>query len=132
MLHAVAPARLSVTARSRAASTRSHAGASAPLALRHASVAGTAAPLLPRRRSCVVAAVRSDEPGEPAPKPAKAEPALDDEPPWVRRERERELQAGAPQDLPFGVYLLMSVIVAIAAVRLARSRRQPYASRAAR
>ena len=132
MLHAVVPARLSVPARSRVASARSHAAASAPLALRPASLAGAAPPLLSRRRSCVVAAVRSDEPGEPAPKPDKAAPALDDEPPWVRRERERELQAGAPQDLPFGVYLLMSVIVAIAAVRPARTRRQPYASRARR
>ena len=35
----------------------------------------------------------------------------------ARRERERELQAVAPKELPFGVYLLFSVIVAIAAVR---------------
>jgi hypothetical protein len=34
----------------------------------------------------------------------------------VRRERERELQAGAPKDLPFGLYLLFSTMVGIAAV----------------
>ncbi|GAB4817771.1 hypothetical protein N2152v2_004817 [Parachlorella kessleri] len=41
----------------------------------------------------------------------------EDEPIWVRRERERELQAKeGGKDLPFGVYLLFSAIVAIAAV----------------
>ena len=132
MLHAVAPARLSVAARCRVASTRSHALTSAPLRLRHAPLAAAASPLLSRRRSSVVAAAGADGPGEPAPKAAKPEPAVEDEPPWVRRERERELQAGAPQDLPFGVYLLFSVIVAIAAVRHARALRQPYASSAPR
>ncbi len=38
-------------------------------------------------------------------------------PVWVRRERERELMAKeGPGDLPFGVYLLGSAIVAIAAI----------------
>jgi hypothetical protein len=41
----------------------------------------------------------------------------DDVPVWVRRERERELMAKeGPGDLPFGVYLLGSAIVAIAAI----------------
>lgn len=40
----------------------------------------------------------------------------EEEPIWVRRERERELQKNEPSDLPFGVYLLSSAIVAIAAV----------------
>lgn len=39
-----------------------------------------------------------------------------EEPIWVRRERERELLKKEPGDLPFGVYLLSSAIVAIAAV----------------
>ncbi len=39
-----------------------------------------------------------------------------DEPIWIRRERERELQAKEGKDLPFGVYLLFSAMVAIAAV----------------
>lgn len=39
-------------------------------------------------------------------------------PPWERSERERALQAAAPADLPFGLYLLLSVIVAIAAARV--------------
>jgi hypothetical protein len=40
----------------------------------------------------------------------------EEEPIWVRRERERELQKQQGSDLPFGVYLLASAIVAIAAV----------------
>ena len=36
-------------------------------------------------------------------------------PPWARKEKEREL-AALEKDLPFGVYLLGSAIVAIAAV----------------
>lgn len=41
----------------------------------------------------------------------------EEEPVWVRRERERELMAKeGPKDLPFGVYLLFSAIVAIAAI----------------
>lgn len=53
--------------------------------------------------------------GETAP---VASPREDDEPIWVRREREREMLAkqGGNKDLPFGVYLLLSSIVAIAAV----------------
>lgn len=39
-----------------------------------------------------------------------------EEPIWVRRERERELLKKEGGDLPFGVYLLASAIVAIAAV----------------
>lgn len=42
----------------------------------------------------------------------------EDMPVWERRETERKLQASEPQDLPFGLYLLFSVIVAIAAVRV--------------
>lgn len=41
----------------------------------------------------------------------------EDEPIWIRRERERELQAKEGKDLPFGAYLLFSAMVAIAAVR---------------
>lgn len=37
-------------------------------------------------------------------------------PPWARKEKEREL-AALEKDLPFGVYLLGSAIVAIAAVQ---------------
>lgn len=40
----------------------------------------------------------------------------EDEPIWVRREKERELQKKEGKDLPFAVYLLSSAIVAIAAV----------------
>lgn len=42
----------------------------------------------------------------------------EEEPIWVRREREREMMKASGQDkeLPFGVYLLLSAIVAIAAV----------------
>lgn len=41
----------------------------------------------------------------------------EDEPVWVRRERERELMAKeGSKDLPFGLYLLFSAIVAIAAI----------------
>jgi hypothetical protein len=36
---------------------------------------------------------------------------------WVRREREREMIDQEGKDLPFGVYLLFSSFVAIAAVR---------------
>lgn len=37
-------------------------------------------------------------------------------PPWERREKERKMMEGEPQDLPFGLYLLFSSMVAIAAV----------------
>ena len=42
--------------------------------------------------------------------------AATDDPVWVRREKEKA--AGGGGDLPFGVYLLLSSIVAIAAVRV--------------
>ena len=38
-------------------------------------------------------------------------------PPWERKERERALATEEPSELPFGAYLLASVLVAIAAVR---------------
>lgn len=41
----------------------------------------------------------------------------EDLPPWVRREKIKELQAKEGPDLPFGVYLVLSALVAIAAVR---------------
>lgn len=37
-------------------------------------------------------------------------------PPWARKEKERELASLEGKDLPFGVWLLGSAIVAIAAV----------------
>ena len=43
--------------------------------------------------------------------------AAEEEPLWVKREKERNLAAQGGGDLPFGVYLLASVIVCIAAVR---------------
>lgn len=42
--------------------------------------------------------------------------ATNDEPVWVRRERERELARTTKKDLPWGLYLLGSIIIAIAAV----------------
>mmetsp|Transcript_26977 Transcript_26977/g.88531 ORF Transcript_26977/g.88531 Transcript_26977/m.88531 type:complete len:178 (+) Transcript_26977:23-556(+) len=49
--------------------------------------------------------------------PVSSTAAEDDElPPWVRREMEKELQAGQPQDLPYGVYLLLSSIIIIAMI----------------
>lgn len=42
----------------------------------------------------------------------------EDIPPWERREREKKMMEGEPKDLPFGVYLLFSSMVAIAAVSL--------------
>ncbi len=42
----------------------------------------------------------------------------DELPPWARKEKERELASMEEKDLPFGVFLLGSAIVAIAAVRL--------------
>lgn len=71
------------------------------------------------RRGGAAVCGAADEKGGVSPADA-APPAVrrtNEEPPWVRRERERELQAAAPKELPFGVYLLLSVIVAIAAVR---------------
>lgn len=37
---------------------------------------------------------------------------------WVRREKERELQAAGKADLPWPLYLVFSVLVSIAAVRV--------------
>lgn len=54
-----------------------------------------------------------------AEKEDKAEVEIEEEediPPWERRERERKMMEGEPTDLPFGVYLLFSSMVAIAAV----------------
>ncbi len=42
----------------------------------------------------------------------------DELPPWARKEKERELASMEKKDLPFGVFLLGSAVVAIAAVRL--------------
>lgn len=39
----------------------------------------------------------------------------EDVPPWVRRELEKKAAEGSEGDLPFGVYLLLSSVVAIAA-----------------
>jgi hypothetical protein len=119
MSHAIAASQPRALPR-RAAPHAAHArvrvaAAAAPLRAPHAC-----RPLRPagrRAAGSVVAAAAGGEPGEPAAKKASPPPATDEEPPWVRRERERELQAGQPQDLPFGLYLLASVIVAIAAVR---------------
>lgn len=36
---------------------------------------------------------------------------------WVRREKERELQAAGKKGLPWPLYLVMSALVAIASVR---------------
>ena len=46
----------------------------------------------------------------------KAQAEEDEVPVWARREAERERQKQDGSDLPFGVYLLASAIVAIAAV----------------
>lgn len=35
---------------------------------------------------------------------------------WVRREKERELQAKEDKGVPWGLYLLASVLIAIAAI----------------
>jgi hypothetical protein len=40
----------------------------------------------------------------------------EDEPVWVRREKERELQAAGKGELPWPLYLVASVLVAIASV----------------
>lgn len=46
-------------------------------------------------------------------------------PPWERKERERALATEEPSELPFGAYLLASVLVAIAAVSRLLCRAQP-------
>ena len=57
---------------------------------------------------------RDRVPQSPPPPP----PAQEEEPIWVRREKEREMNKdGGGAGLPFGVYLLLSSFVAIAAVR---------------
>jgi hypothetical protein len=73
----------------------------------------------PRLRQLACRAAGGEPRDEAAPPAAPRPGPVDQEedPPWVRRERERELQAGAPKDLPFGVYLLFSTFVGIAAVR---------------
>jgi len=47
---------------------------------------------------------------------APKERIREEEPIWVRRERERELMKKEGSDLPFAVYLVASAVVAIAAV----------------
>lgn len=54
--------------------------------------------------------------------------ADDEEPVWVKREREEKARKEGGSGLPFGLYLLFSSFVAIAAVRLHRYR---YTLRAA-
>ena len=49
--------------------------------------------------------------------PPTPPPAQEEEPIWVRREREREMNKDGGPGIPFGVYLLLSSFVAIAAVR---------------
>ncbi len=51
----------------------------------------------------------------------------DELPPWARKEKERELASMEKKDLPFGVFLLGSAIVAIAAVRLSSLARPLFA-----
>jgi hypothetical protein len=50
---------------------------------------------------------------------AQTPEAAEEVPIWVQREQEAKRRAEGPQDLPFGVYLLFSSMVAIAAVRFA-------------
>jgi len=49
-------------------------------------------------------------------KPAAAE-TPEEEPIWVKREREAKEKEGEPGELPYGVYLLFSSFVVIAVVR---------------
>lgn len=60
----------------------------------------------------------AEQQGAPQPPAAPQRAAEEEEPIWVRRERERAAQkeAGGSGELPFGVYLLFSSFVAIAAV----------------
>ena len=46
-------------------------------------------------------------------------------PPWARKEKERKLASMEKKDLPFGVYLLGSAVVAIAAVSWFRCCKPP-------
>lgn len=84
--------------------------------------------LAARRRSLLSAAlaVRRPLPLPPPPRPRppptsqqqqQPQQAAEDLPPWVRRERERELAAAAgKKGLPWPLYLVFSCLVAIAAV----------------
>ncbi|KAL4432428.1 hypothetical protein ABPG77_001727 [Micractinium sp. CCAP 211/92] len=60
----------------------------------------------------------AEQQGAPQPPAAQRPAGEEEEPIWVRRERERAAQkeAGGGGDLPFGVYLLFSSFVAIAAI----------------
>jgi len=48
---------------------------------------------------------------QPGPPPSEEELPI-----WVRREKERELQASGKAELPWPLYLVFSVLVAIASV----------------
>ncbi|KAK9819746.1 hypothetical protein WJX72_001856 [[Myrmecia] bisecta] len=61
-------------------------------------------------------AVRAEQKESTRQQTEKTTQEQEEEPVWVRRERERELRAQGGVELPFGVYLLASAIVAIAAV----------------
>ena len=74
------------------------------------STAGSGALAAWARRPVVARASESDAPTEDASAP------VDDEPIWVKREREKKEQEGQPQDLPYGVYLLLASILGIAVV----------------
>lgn len=63
----------------------------------------------PRRALCACVLARALQ-------AAATRPKEEEEPIWIRRERERGLQAKEGKDLPFFAYLLFSAIVAIAAV----------------
>eukprot|EP00959_Pyramimonas_sp_CCMP1952_P140252 2934646-Pyramimonas_sp.AAC.1 len=60
------------------------------------------------RRPLVLRATDSDGPTENATTP------VDEEPIWVRREREKKEQEGKPKELPYGLYLLLAAILGIA------------------
>ncbi|GFR47882.1 hypothetical protein Agub_g9692, partial [Astrephomene gubernaculifera] len=63
---------------------------------------------------CDVRPLRAQPEQQPPPKPVAADEEL---PPWVRREKERELQSKlGPTGLPWPLYLLFSIFTAIAAV----------------
>ena len=96
--------------------------------LRQPGVARTATSLGGRRQTLVVAErldvrVRASEDEGVAISSTAAETNVDqvkeanevEEPVWVKREKQRELEA-QNKDLPFGVYLLFSCMVTIAAV----------------
>lgn len=79
-------------------------------------------PLLVTRRcrlqAAPSAATQQQEAQQPAAERAQQPAAEEEEPIWVRRERERQAQkeAGGSGELPFGAYLLFSAFTAIAAV----------------